>query len=74
MPPFGRQTYVLRVFESEHGRRWSLSLRLGLYPLTYVQDYYSQLHNFTQGNLNLEEYVSEFEKHIIKCDIEGPEE
>ena len=41
---------------------------------TYVQDCYSQLHNLTQGNLNVEEYTHEFEKLIIKCDLQQPEE
>jgi len=41
-------------------------------PHTDVQDCYSQLHNLTQGNLNADEYTREFEKLIIKCDLEGP--
>jgi len=43
-------------------------------PLTYVQDCYSQLHNLTQGNMSVEEYTREFEKLLIKCDIQEPEE
>ena len=43
-------------------------------PPTYMQDNYSQLHNLTQGNLNVEEYTDEFEKLLIKCDIQEPEE
>ena len=43
-------------------------------PPTYVQDCYSQLHNLTQGNLNVEEYTREFEKLVIKCDLQEPEE
>jgi len=36
---------------------------------TYIQDCYFQLYNLTQGNLNVEEYTCEFEKHVIKCDL-----
>jgi len=38
-------------------------------PPTYVQDCYSQFHNLTEGNMNVEEYTREFEKLMIKCDI-----
>jgi len=41
---------------------------------TYVQDCYSQLHNLTQDNMSVEEYTREFEKLLIKCDIQEPEE
>jgi len=41
---------------------------------TYVQDCYPQLHNLTEGNLTIEEYTHEFEKHIIRCDSQEPEE
>jgi len=43
-------------------------------PLTYVKDCYSQLHNLTQGNLNVEKYTHEFEKLVIKCDLQEPKE
>jgi len=45
-----------------------------LLPATYLQDSYSQLHNLTKGNLTVEEYTREFEKLLIKCDIQEPEE
>jgi len=35
---------------------------------------YFQLHILTQGNLSVEEYISEFEKLVIKCDLQEPEE
>jgi len=41
---------------------------------TYVQDCYSQLHNRTEGNLNVQEYTHEFEKLVIKCDLQEAEE
>ena len=41
---------------------------------TYIHDCYSQLYNFTQGNLNVEEYTCEFEKLVIKCDLQEIEE
>ena len=40
----------------------------------YLQDSYSQLHNLTQGNLIIEEYISKFKKLLIKCDIQEPKE
>ena len=49
-------------------------LKAHFLPPTYVQDCYSQLHNLTRGNLNVEEYTREFEKLLIKCDIQEPEE
>ena len=49
-------------------------LRSRFPPLTYIQDSYSQLHNLTQGNLNVEEYTHEFEKLKIQCDIQEPKE
>jgi len=42
-------------------------------PPLYVQDSYSQLHNLTQGNVSVDEYTQEFEKILIKCDINEPE-
>jgi len=39
-----------------------------------VQDCHPQLHNLTQGNLNVEEYTREFKKLVIKCDLQEPEE
>jgi len=49
-------------------------LKAWFLPPTYVQDYYTQLHNLTQGNMSVEEYTREFEKLLIKCDIQEPEE
>jgi len=43
-------------------------------PPTYVQDCYSQLHNLNQASMSVEEYTREFEKLLIKCDIQEPEE
>jgi len=43
-------------------------------PPTYTHDSYSRLHNCTEGNQNVEEYTREFEKLVIKCDLQGPEE
>ena len=49
-------------------------LKARFLPPTYVQDCYSQFHNLTQGNMSVEEYTREFEKLMIKCDIQEPEE
>ena len=49
-------------------------LKAHFLPPTYVQYCYSQLHNLTQGNMSVEEYTREFEKLLIKCDVQEPEE
>jgi len=49
-------------------------LKAWFLPPTYVQDCYSQFHNLTQGTMNVEEYTREFEKLMIKCDVQEPEE
>jgi len=49
-------------------------LKARFLPNTYVQDCYSQLHNLNQGNLSVEEYTREFEKLVIKYDLQEPEE
>ena len=49
-------------------------LKARFLPPTYVQDCYSQLHQLNQGNLGVEEYAGEFEKLVIKCDLQEPEE
>ena len=41
-------------------------------PPSHLQDNYSQLQNVTQGNLSVEEYTQEFEKLLIKCDLQEP--
>jgi len=43
-------------------------------PPSYVQDSYAQLHSLTQGNMSVDEFTREFEKLLIKCDIQEPEE
>jgi len=49
-------------------------LKAWFLPRSYVQDNYSQLHNLTQGNMSVDEYTREFEKLLIKCDIQELEE
>jgi len=41
-------------------------------PSSYIQDSYAQLHNLTQGSMSVDEYTKEFEKLLIKCDIQEP--
>jgi len=43
-------------------------------PPSYLQDNYSKLHNLQQGNMSVEEYTREFEKHLIKCDLQESED
>ena len=55
-------------------RKMKTKLKARFLLPTYVQDCYSKLHNLTQGNMSVEEYAREFEKLLIKCDIQEPEE
>jgi len=43
-------------------------------PSSYIQDSYGQFHNLTQGSMSVDEYTKEFEKLLIKCDIQESEE
>jgi len=43
-------------------------------PPSYLQDNYSKLHNLQQGSLRVEEYTREFQKFLIKCDINESED
>jgi len=49
-------------------------LKAWFLPSSYIQDNYSQLHNLTQESLSVDEYTREFEKLLIKCEIQEPEE
>jgi len=48
-------------------------LKARFLPSSYIQDSYAQLHNLTQGTMCLDKYTREFEKLLIKCDIQEPE-
>ena len=43
-------------------------------PPNYLQNNYSSLHHLTQGSMSIEEYTREFEKLLIKCDLQEAEE
>jgi len=43
-------------------------------PPSYLQHDYSKLHNLQQGSLSVEEYIREFKKLLIKCDIQEGED
>jgi len=49
-------------------------LKARFLPTSHVQDNYSQLHNLVQGEMSVDEYTREFEKLLIKCDIQELEE
>ena len=49
-------------------------LKAWFLPSSYNQDSYAQLHNLTQGSMSVDEYTREFEKLLIKCDIQELEE
>jgi len=45
-------------------RMWEklkVKLKASLLPSSYVQESYAQLHNLTQGSINVDEYTREFE-------------
>ena len=43
-------------------------------PSSYVQDRYARLHSLTQDHMSVEEYTREFQKLLIKCDVQEPKE
>ena len=43
-------------------------------PSSHLQDCYSQLHNLFQGSMSVKERIREFEKLLIKYDIQEPKE
>jgi len=43
-------------------------------PSNYIQNNYTLLHHLTQGSMSVEEYTREFEKHLIKCDLQEAQE
>jgi len=43
-------------------------------PPTDLQNNYSQLHHLTQGTMSVEEYTREFEKLLIKCNLQEAKE
>jgi len=49
-------------------------LKAHFLPPTYIQNNYSLLHHLTQGSMSVEEYTIEFEKLLIKCDLQEAEE
>jgi len=49
-------------------------LKARFLPPNYIQNNYSSLHNLTQGTMSVEEYTREFEKLLIKCDLQEVEE
>ena len=73
MPPLWNNLCAKRVRNKKSKiRTWEkmkAKLKSGFLSPTYIQDSYSQLHNVSQGNLNIEEYTCEFKKLMIKCDI-----
>jgi len=49
-------------------------LKARFLPPNYVQNNYTLLHHLTQGSMSVEEYTREFEKLLIKCDLQEAEE
>jgi len=43
-------------------------------PPNYIQNNYAALHYLTQGTMSMDEYTREFEKLLIKCDLQEDEE
>jgi len=40
-------------------------------PASYLQDNYSLSHHLTQGTMSVEEHTRQFEKLMIKCDLQS---
>ena len=49
-------------------------LKARFLPPNYIQNNYAALHHLTQGSMSVEEYTREFEKLLIKCDLQEEEE
>jgi len=49
-------------------------LKAHFLPPNYIQNNYSLLHHLTLGSMSAEEYTREFEKLLIKCDLQEAEE
>ena len=49
-------------------------LKARFLPPTYIRNNYSLLHHLTQNSMSVEEYTKEFEKLMIKCDLQEAEE
>jgi len=49
-------------------------LKARFLPSPYIQDNYAQLYNLTRGSMSMDEYTREFEKLLIKYDIQEPKE
>jgi len=49
-------------------------LKARFLPPTYIQNNYSLLRHLTQATMSVEEYMREFEKLLIKCDLQEIEE
>jgi len=49
-------------------------LKARFFPSSHVRDSYAQLHILTQDHMSVDEYTREFEKLLIKCDTQEPEE
>jgi len=49
-------------------------LKARFIPLNCIQNNYTLLHHLTQGSMSVEEHTREFEKLLIKCDLQEAEE
>ena len=49
-------------------------LKARVFPSSHVRDSYAQLHNLSQDHMSVDEYTREFEKLLIECDIQEPED
>jgi len=49
-------------------------LKARFLPPNYIQNNYAAFHHLTQGSMSVEEYTREFEKLLIKCDLQEEEE
>ena len=49
-------------------------LKARFLPSSYFQDSCDQLHHFTQDHMSVDEYTREFEKLLMKCNVQEFEE
>jgi len=61
------------VTDTHLGEDESQTKSLFLTP-NYIQNNYTSLHQLTQGSMSVEEYTREFEKLLIKCDLQEAKE
>jgi len=79
MPHYGGLTDVLNELEITKAKicsweKMKSKLKAMFLPSSYIQDSYAHLNHLTQGSISMDDYTREFEKLLIKCEIQEIEE